>query len=78
MEMRIDFTNKTVKTPYRYDLLPIQNSTTNEEQLIVQGTSLKFAWSAIVKRSTGAISLAIADRIGGYLIFGQCKEAPTN
>ena len=75
--MRIDFANKTVKTPYRTDLLPIQNSASNAEQLIMQGTDLKFAWSAIVNRKTGAMNLAIADRTGAYVIFGQCKVAST-
>ena len=74
-EVRIDFANKTVKTPYRTDLLPIQNSATNAEQLVMQGTDLKFAWSAIVNRKTGALTLAIADRVGAYVIFGQCKLA---
>jgi hypothetical protein len=73
IEMRIDFANKTIKTPYRTDLLPIQNSANNDEQLVMQGTDLKFAWSAIVKRKTGALTLAIADRTGAYVIFGQCK-----
>jgi hypothetical protein len=75
IEVRIDFANKTIKTPYRSDLLPIQNSATNDEQLVMQGTDLKFAWSAIVNRKTGAITLAIADRVGAYVIFGQCKVA---
>jgi hypothetical protein len=74
-DVRIDFANKTVKTPYRTDVLPIQNSASNAEQLIMQGTDLKFAWSAIVNRKTGAMNLAIADRTGAYVIFGQCKVA---
>ena len=75
IEIRVDFANKTIKTPYRTDLLPIQNSATNDEQLVMQGTDLKFAWSAIINRKTGAITLAIADRVGAYVIFGQCKVA---
>lgn len=71
----IDPPNKTVKTPYRTDLLPIANSATNNEQLQFQGTSEKFAWSAIVNRNTGKITLTIADRMGAYVIFGQCKVA---
>jgi hypothetical protein len=73
--MRIDFANKTIKTPYRTELLPIQNSAINDEQLVMQGTDLKFAWSAIVKRKTGAVTLAVVDRVGAYVIFGQCKVA---
>jgi hypothetical protein len=36
---------------------------------------LKFAWSAIVNRKTGAFTLAVADREGAYVIFGKCKVA---
>jgi len=71
----IDPLNKTVKTPYRTDLLPIANSTTNNEQLQFQGTSAKFAWSAIVNRNTGKVTITIADRVGAYVIFGQCQAA---
>ena len=72
VQVRIDFANKTIKTPYRTQLLPIQNSATNDEQLVMQGTDLKFAWSAIVNRKTGALTITVADRIGAYVIFGQC------
>jgi len=72
-EIRIDVANKTVQSPYRRDLLPIQNSVVNREQLQLQGTSEKFAWSAIVQRQTGKVTLTIADRVGAYVVFGQCK-----
>jgi hypothetical protein len=71
----IDPGNKTVKTPYRTDLLPIANSVVNTEQLQLQGTSEKFAWSAVVNRKTGKVTVTIADRVGAYVIFGQCKVA---
>jgi len=47
------------------------NSATNNEQL--QGTAEKFAWSAVVNRQTGKVTVTIADRVGAYVIFGQCK-----
>jgi len=71
----IDPSNKTVKTPYRTDLLPIANSAMNNEQLQLQGTSEKFAWSAIINRSSGKLTVTIADRMGAYVIFGQCKAS---
>lgn len=74
-EMTIDLANKTIKTPYRTALLPIQNHVLNDEQLELQGTDLKFAWSAIVNRKTGKLTVTIADRVGAYVIFGQCKVA---
>jgi hypothetical protein len=69
----IDPGSKTIKTPYRTDLLPIANSVLNNEQLQLQGTSEKFAWSAVVNRKTGKVTVTIADRVGAYVIFGQCK-----
>jgi|SRR6516165_9535884 len=69
----VDPGNKTVKTPYRTDLLPIANSVLNNEQLQLQGTAEKFAWSAIINRQTGKITITVADRVGAYVIFGQCK-----
>lgn len=71
--VKIDLGNKTIKTPYRTDLLPIANSALNNEQLQLQGTSEKFAWSAVVKRASGKVTVTIADRMGAYVIFGQCK-----
>jgi hypothetical protein len=76
--VRIDPPNKTIKTPYRTDLLPIENSATNNEQLRFQGTSAKFAWSAIVNRNTGKVTITVADRMGAYVIFGECKVAGTS
>ena len=47
----------------------------NNEQLQLQGTSEKFAWSAIINRSSGKLTVTIADRMGAYVMFGQCKAA---
>ena len=71
--VRIDFANKTVKTPNLTIPLPIQNSATNDEQLILQGTDSKYAWSAIVNRQGGGLTIAIAARKGAYVFFGKCK-----
>jgi FixJ family two-component response regulator len=38
LKMGIDVANKTIKTPYRTESLPIQNSAVNNEQLILRGT----------------------------------------
>jgi hypothetical protein len=71
--MTIDVTHKSVEAPYRAELLPIANSVLNNEQLQLQGTADKFAWSAIVRRETGKVTITISDRLGAYVIFGQCK-----
>ncbi len=75
LTLHIDVKNKSLRTPYRYDALPIQNVGTNRASLALQGTSLELVWSATVHRATGRLTLAIADREGAYVIFGQCKIA---
>jgi len=70
----IDFAKKIIKTPYHQtNLLPVQNTAINDDQLILQGASDKFAWSSVVLRKTGKITITVADLKGAYLIFGQCK-----
>lgn len=63
----------SLKTPYRYDKLPIASFAYNEKSLVMQGTSLQLVWSATIHRTTGRLTVAIADREGAYVIFGQCK-----
>ncbi|GMW05260.1 MAG: hypothetical protein AMXMBFR8_00570 [Nevskiales bacterium] len=72
----IDVANKTIRSPYRTALLPIQHTTTNRESLVLQGTDLQFAWSALINRTTGAMTIAIGDRKGAYVVFAQCRAAP--
>ena len=73
-KMDIDFANKIIKTPYHQtNLLPVQNTAINDDQLILQGASDKFAWSSVVLRKTGKITITVADLKGAYVIFGQCK-----
>lgn len=71
--LRIDAAAKNVRAPYRTELLSIANSALNDEQLQLQGTAEKFAWSAIVQRRTGRVTITIADRLGAYVIFGDCQ-----
>jgi hypothetical protein len=71
----IDVAKKQVRTPYRYDLLPITTTTNNTKSMILQGTSLEYAWTATIHRTTGRLTIVIADREGAYVIFGQCKLA---
>src|SRR6516162_1549544 len=75
-KMDIDFANKVIKTSYHQtNLLAVQNTAINDDQLILQGASDKFAWSSVVLRKTGKITITVADLKGAYVIFGQCKAA---
>jgi hypothetical protein len=73
LNLHVDVANMSLKTPYRNDTLPIQSFSFNTKSLVLQGTSLELVWSATIHRTTGRLTMAIADREGAYVIFGQCK-----
>lgn len=68
-----DFTKKLLWSPYRTANLPIQEVSNNAESLVLQGTTLQLVWSGTIHRKTGRMTVAIADREGAYVVFGQCK-----
>jgi hypothetical protein len=70
--MHVDIAGMSVKTPFRNDTLPISSFGFNTESLVMQGTSLEVVWSATIHRTNGKLIIAIADREGAYVIFGQC------
>jgi hypothetical protein len=72
--IEIDFANKRVRSPYRTAVLQAAHATSNSESLILQGTDLLFAWSAVINKKTGALTISIADRKGAYIVFGQCRS----
>jgi hypothetical protein len=74
----IDVAKKEIRSPFRTALLPILYTTTNRESLVLQGADLQFAWSALINKTSGALTVTIADRKGAYVAFGQCKAAATN
>ena len=74
--LRIDFAKGEVRSPFRTELLRVTHSTSTAEALILQGGEERgFAWSALVKKKTGAFTVSIADREGAYVVFGTCKVA---
>lgn len=69
----IDFARKEIRSPFRTALLKVSNSTTNKDSLVLQGAELTAAWSALIDRKSGALTVALADSQGSYVVFGQCK-----
>jgi len=68
----IDFAKKQIRSPYRKALLPVLIATTNPDSLVLQGGDQFIAWSGLVDRKTGALTVALADREGAYVYFGTC------
>jgi hypothetical protein len=73
--MHVDVARMSVQTPFRTDTLPIASFGFNAESLVMQGTSVEVVWSATIHRTTGKLIIAIADREGAYVIFGQCATS---
>lgn len=69
----IDFARKEVRSPFRNALLNVTHTTVTSESLILQGADSLFAWSALIKKKSGALTIAITDREGAYVVFGSCK-----
>jgi hypothetical protein len=75
VNLHIDVEKMSMKTPYRNDAVPISSFSFNAKSLVLQGQASELVWSATVHRTTGKLTLAIADREGAYVVFGQCKIA---
>jgi len=75
--MHVDVARMSVQTPFRTDTLPIASFGFNRESLVMQGTSVEVVWSATIHRTNGKLIIAIADREGAYVIFGQCALSGT-
>ena len=73
--VHIDVEKMSMKTPYRNDAVPISSFSFNAKSLVLQGQASELVWSATVHRTTGKFTMAIADREGAYVVFGQCKVA---
>ena len=71
----VDFAKKEVRSPFRTALLKGLRTTTNDDSLVIQGGDLLVAWSALIDRKTGALTISVADSKGAYVGFGQCKKA---
>jgi hypothetical protein len=76
----LDFAKKEVRSPYRNSILPVQTTTTKTDSIVLQGVDPDgvIAWSALVDRKTGALTVTIADSKGSYVAFGHCKPIPVN
>jgi hypothetical protein len=71
----IDFAKKEIRSPFRTAVLTVTHTTDNAESLVLQGADLLLAWSALINKATGALTVSIADRQGSYIVFARCKDA---
>jgi hypothetical protein len=72
---KVNLASKEVDSPFRTAHLKIASSSSNNESLFLQGTDTASAWSAIIKKASGELTITVADRKGAYVAFGQCQVA---
>ena len=53
--------------------LKVVHTTTNRDSIVLQGAEATAAWSALIDRKTGALTVPLGDSQGVYVVFGQCK-----
>jgi hypothetical protein len=73
LRVRIDVSKMELKTPNRTSPVQIGSFGFNQKSLVMQGTASELVWSATIHRENGRLTLAMADREGAYVVFGQCK-----
>jgi len=68
--MRIDFAKKTIEGPSRST--PIVSFDKSQDQLLMQGTELGFAWTLVIDTATGEMTSSVVNRDHAYIMFGAC------
>jgi hypothetical protein len=68
--LHIDFAKKTVTGPQR--TTPIRFMETGQSQILLQGTELGFAWTIVLDRMDGAMTVTLVNREDALVLFGAC------
>jgi len=68
--MRIDFAAKTIAGPKR--TTQIRYIDTSADQILMQGTELGYAWTVVLDKIDGAMSMTLVSREDTFVVFGYC------
>jgi hypothetical protein len=68
--MRIDFAAKTIAGPKR--TTQIRYMDTGADQILMQGTELGYAWTVVLDKMDGAMSITLVSRDDAFTVFGYC------
>jgi len=68
--MRIDFDKKTVNGPQRAS--PVLHMEKNDQQVLLQGSELGYAWTIAIDQATGKMVVTLVDREGAFVLSGSC------
>jgi hypothetical protein len=67
-----------IRSPFRTTVLTVTHTTDNSESLVLQGADLLLAWSALINKSTGALTVSNADQQGSYVVFAAARMPRTS
>ncbi|MGF6721204.1 hypothetical protein P3T43_000545 [Paraburkholderia sp. GAS41] len=68
--LRIDFANKTVAGPRR--VTPIRFMDNGQSQILMQGTELGYAWTIVLDKDDGSLTVTLVNRDDVLVLFGAC------
>jgi hypothetical protein len=68
--LRVDFAEKTITGPRR--TTPIRYIDTSADQILMQGTELGYAWTIVIDKADGAMSMTLVNRDDTFAVFGYC------
>lgn len=68
--VRIDFENKSLEGPLR--TTPIVSMEKDDQQLLLQGKELGYAWVLALDQVTGRFSGTLTNYEGVFVLFGSC------
>ncbi|MFM0334557.1 hypothetical protein [Paraburkholderia strydomiana] len=68
--MRIDFTERTIAGPKR--TTQIRYLDTSAEQVLMQGIELGYAWTVVLDKADGSMSMTLVRRDDAFVVFGYC------
>jgi hypothetical protein len=68
--MRVDFAEKTIAGPKR--TTQIRYIDTSGGQILMQGTELGYAWTIVLDKADGSMSMTLVNREDTFVVFGYC------
>ena len=68
--LRIDVGQKTIVGPKR--TTPILFLDKSDDQLLLQGKELGYAWTLALDQESGAMTITLVNREGAFVLFGSC------
>jgi hypothetical protein len=68
--LRVDFAEKTIAGPKR--TTPIRYIDTSADQVLMQGTELGYAWTIVIDKEDGSMTMTLVNRDDTFVVFGYC------